>query len=180
MSLARLVYRGGQLRKYLGSRPAPAELEDVRRILTPPQMELFLHMQPGEQSHSLDVLHRLSEHGETPPNFQVAALLHDVGKIRSPLRIWERAWIVLARKIAPGRFREWGAAPGGEDSPPRWQRPFIVAEQHPAWGAALALAAGCSPLAVSLIRRHQEKKPLDPQVYEDSLLAELQAVDDQS
>jgi len=180
MSLRRLVYRGRQFRKHLASQPAESETVEARRVLSPSQMELFLHMQGGEQAHSLDVLRRLLEQGETAHDLQVAALLHDAGKVRCPLRIWERAWIVLAKKIIPGRFEAWGMAPGKLESRPWWQRASAVAEQHPAWGAELAQAAGCSALAVSLIRHHQDIQTLDPQVHEDRLLAKLQAVDDQS
>jgi hypothetical protein len=62
-----------------------------------------------------------------------------------------------------------------------WQRPFIVASQHPRWGAELAIEAGVTPLTANLIRRHQE--PLSPEPsssasWEDQLLWKLKAVDD--
>lgn len=180
MSLRRLVYRGGQFRRHLASRPAPVGLAEARRILTPAQMELFLQMQAGEQAHSLAVFKRLGEQGETDADLRAAALLHDAGKVRYPLRIWERAWIVLAKKIIPGRFKAWGAASGRLDNLPWWQRACAVAEQHPAWGAELAQAAGCSAQTVALIRRHQDQNPYHPQSDEDRLLQKLQAVDDQS
>jgi hypothetical protein len=180
MSLARIVYRTEQFRKYLGIRAAPLDLGEAREALTPAQMALFLRMQPGEQAHSLEVLGRLRLQGEVDPDLQVAALLHDVGKCRFPLHVWERVWIVLAPKLFAGRFRVWGAAQGALDKLPWWQRASVVAAQHPGWGAELAQAAGCSARAVSLIRRHQEHASLDPQNEEDQLLASLQALDDRS
>jgi hypothetical protein len=180
MSLARLVYRTEQFRKYLGIRAAPLDLSQAQEILTPAQMALFLRLQPGEQAHSLEVLGRLQAQGEVDPDLQVAALLHDVGKSRFPLQVWERVWIVLAPKLFPGRFRTWGAAQGALDKLPWWQRLAAVAAQHPAWGAELAQAAGCSMRAVSLIRRHQEPALLDSQNEEDQLLANLQAFDERS
>jgi hypothetical protein len=178
MSLARIVYRTEQFRKYLGIRAAPLDLLQAQEILTPAQMTLFLRLQPGEQAHSLEVLQRLHAQGETDPDLQTAALLHDVGKVRFPLRVGERVWIVLAQKLLPGRFRTWGVAQGALDRRPWWERASAVAAQHPAWGAELAQAADCSKRAVSLIRRHQEPAPLDPQNEEDQLLARLQAMDE--
>jgi hypothetical protein len=180
MSLARIVYRTEQFRKYLGIRAAPLDLSQAREILTPAQMDLFLRLQPGEQAHSLAVLGRLREQDQVDPDLQVAALLHDVGKSRFPLHVWERVWIVLASQLFPGRFQAWGAAQSALDKLPWWQRASAVAAQHPAWGAELAQAAGCSRRAVSLIRRHQQPAPLVPQDEEDQLLASLQAMDDRS
>jgi hypothetical protein len=59
-----------------------------------------------------------------------------------------------------------------------WRRAFIVAEQHPIWGADLAAECGTSQLAVSLIARHQEQIPPEASSMEDILLRKLQAVDD--
>jgi putative nucleotidyltransferase with HDIG domain len=175
MSLGRLVYRFGQFRRHLGSRVVEAELVEARKILTSAQMELFLQMSAGEQAHSLEVLRRLEAQGETDPDLQAAALLHDAGKTHRPLRLWERVWIVLG-----GGFLRRVAASEGLEQLPWWQKPLAVAEQHPAWGAELARAAGCSPRAASLIRRHQEKGMLNLQAEEDVLLRKLQAVDDES
>jgi hypothetical protein len=47
-------------------------------------------------------------------------------------------------------------------------------------GARLAQEAGCSQLAVSLIRRHQVKRSAPPVDDEDQLLAWLQAADDEN
>jgi putative nucleotidyltransferase with HDIG domain len=138
-------------------------------------MKLFLQMSAGEQAHSLEVLRRLQASGEQEPDLLTAALLHDVGKTRRPLRLWERVWIVLAGKLA---------SRGGGSEPlerlPWWQKPLAVAVQHPAWGAEMAHAAGCSPRVVALIRRHQDKGTLNLQVEEDALLRKLQSVDDES
>jgi len=107
-----------------------------------------------------------------------------VGKIRLPLSPWERALVVLIRLFCIRFVHRWGRF-SGEDLKdlPRWRRAFVVAENHPDWGAAYAAAAGASPLAVALIRRHQEKAPENPgsnDSREDLLLGILQTVDDRS
>jgi predicted hydrolase (HD superfamily) len=56
----------------------------------------------------------------------------------------------------------------------------VVAEQHPAWGAALAEEQGVSPLAVKLIRLHQENSIEELTENEKELLAALHRVDDQN
>jgi hypothetical protein len=67
-------------------------------------------MQESEQAHALRVLHALLEQGEEHPDLSVAALLHDVGKSRFPLKLWERVLIVLGQAFFPERAARWGAA----------------------------------------------------------------------
>ena len=145
-------------------------------------MALFLCLQPSEQAHSLWIYRRLIQQNDVDPDLLAAALLHDVGKICYPLHLWERVAIVLGKAWFLERVKGWGrAAPRG------WKRPFVVAEQHPAWGAELAAQADASPLAVALIRRHQDvidPVPMPPSgenvSLEERLLSRLQSLDNET
>lgn len=160
----------------LRAAPTRQDLERLEQVLSPSLIELFLRQQPSEQYHSLQVYERLLAQGERAPELLTAALLHDVGKSRAPLRPWERAVVVLVNALAPGLGRRWG-----EGEPHGWRRPFVVAAQHPAWGAELARQAGAAPLTVRLIRRHQDAlRPGGAPAGEDRLLFALQSLDDNS
>lgn len=171
----RILYRARQFRNALFARPSPQGLERARALLSPSLFELFARMQDSEQAHSLQVMEALCASGEQDHELLAAALLHDAGKSRRPLRAWERVVIVLAQAVFPGRMVSWGrgAARG-------WRAAFVVAREHPAWGAALAREAGASARVVSLIRRHQDPPPREPLSFEDRLLLKLQQVDDES
>ena len=175
MALPRWAYRAYQFGFALFARPEPDALQRAREILNARQFTLFESLQPHEQAHALTVLARLEALGETHPDLQIAALLHDIGKARYPLSVWARALAVLGNKYLPRRARAWGqgAAQG-------WRTPFVVFVQHPRWGAEMAAESGASPLAVALIRRHQGPRPTTIDSIEDRLLAALQAVDDES
>jgi len=138
-------------------------------------MAIFHAQQPGEQAHGLEILHKLQSAGHHHPDLMVAALLHDAGKSRHPLRLWERILVVLGKAFFPKRFPEWGRG-----SPAGWRRPFVIAEQHAQWGAEMADRAGASPLASALIRRHQIPLQGTPANLEERLLLLLQRVDNQS
>jgi hypothetical protein len=174
----RLRYRARQFWQALTTRLAPQTLEKAEVLLSPSQMLLFRGMQPSEQAHALSMLAALQNQGEADPDLLVAALLHDAGKQRCPLRLWERVVIVLVQAASPSLVRCWGEPPAGKCR--GWRKPFSVAMQHAEWGAALALEAGVSPLAAVLIRRHPQPAPADSIVQEDILLRKLQAVDDNS
>ncbi len=176
--MARLTYRLYQFWQAVTARPSAAGLTQARQTLNPAQMALFSRLQASEQAHALEVFGRLAAQGETQPDLLVAALLHDVGKLRAPLQLWERVMIVLGQAFCPGKVEQWGAAEAPQAG---WRRAFIVARQHPAWGAALARSAGVSPLAEALIRRHQDQlASAASESLEARLLLKLQAVDDES
>jgi putative nucleotidyltransferase with HDIG domain len=181
MNTSRLVYRSRQFWQTITARSSTDDLELVSSVLSPTQFELFKLMQKSEQIHSLRVLKTLKNMGHENIDLQTAALLHDVGKIRAPLRSWERALIVVAKALCQDCVRRWGSAPIEDTiSTLGWRRAFIVAEQHPAWGAALATQCGTSEMAVSLIARHQEQlqpEDVNESSEEDRLLRILQAVD---
>lgn len=177
----RPTYRARQFWLALNGEPDSAHLTRAQSVLSPAQMALFARMQPSEQAHALSVMDKLLAQGEQHPDLLVAALLHDVGKQRYPLRPWERVMIVLGKVIFPQLTRRWRASVDTDlDSLPVYQRPFVVAGQHPAWGAAMAKDAGVSPLALALIQNHQEPVPAASESLADSLLRKLQAVDDES
>ncbi len=170
-------YRVRQFWAALGTRPLSQEaILPARQVLTKAQMNLFLHLQPSEQAHGLRVLQTLRKKGALHPDLLTAALLHDIGKIKAPLRVWERVLIVLGKRLAPKQVANWGGSkPGG------WKRAFVVARQHPAWGASLAAQAGTTELAVRLIQNHQEdlsRGDRDP--LEHHLLALLRDADNEN
>jgi putative nucleotidyltransferase with HDIG domain len=182
MSAERIIYRTRQFWHALGSEPSAEEMALVDALLTPPQRTIFTRMHKSEQVHGLLVLNSLQDLGENDKDLLVAALLHDVGKSRFPLHLWERVVIVLAKKICPACVRRWGETGVGKDQTPRgWRRAFIIAERHPTWGAEIAAQVGCSRLTANLIRRHQETIPVSEcDSIENRLLLKLQAADNES
>jgi hypothetical protein len=136
---------------------------------------LFDGMQPSEQAHSIAVMRRLQVQDTAEHDLLVAALLHDAGKCLYPLRAWERVLIVLVGALSDRLVDRWGS---GE--PRGWRRPFVVAKQHPAWGADLARRQGATALTVELIRQHQNYLQTNPVNRTDTLLKKLQAADGNS
>jgi hypothetical protein len=167
-------------RVWQGLRALEAWLRPVRDDLARPHLsaplyDLYRRMDRAGRMHSLRVRHALLASGQTHPDLLAAALLHDVGKTRFRFGLPSKVLVVLVRALAPGRFRVWGSG-----NAHGWRTPFEVSLQHPAWGAEMVAAAGGSPLAVELIRRHQEILPGAPESEADRLLLALQAVDDRS
>jgi hypothetical protein len=173
MNLSTIHYRVSQFWNALWpSTRTTEDLAPAARILTEAEMALFSRLQPSEQTHALRVFQMVQESGENQPELLTAALLHDIGKICHPLRIWERVMIVLGKFLFPIKYESWGSGlPRGVG------RAFVIAAQHPTWGAELTQAVKTSPLAVNLIQRHQEKIPNSNPSLENRLLARLQRAD---
>ncbi len=163
-------YRIWQFGRLISARMPSESLAEVKQVLPPPLFELFILMRPSDQFHSYCVHKMLIERGHTNPDLLFAALLHDVGKAKMPLMIWERVLIVLGFKF----FRDH-AIQLGRRQPSPLTRSFVAAVQHPAWGADMVNAAGGSPVLVELIKRHQDKITLQDSLTD--LLRDLQLAD---
>ncbi|MBI4504821.1 MAG: HD domain-containing protein [Chloroflexi bacterium] len=138
-------------------RPAPTEAERiaVRAVLTPPQYALFARLAVADQRHAVEVYRRVLAGGVADREVLQAALLHDVGKAGSGLRLWQRVAAVLLDAWAPGflaRLKARGP----------WRRAFRVYVRHPERGARLARLAGSSERVVTLIAAHQNGAAGDP------------------
>lgn len=167
----RILYRGRQFWHTLSSKIDSQKLEQAATYLTHAQWELFTQLQVGEKNHALAMLTKLIAQGETEPDLLVAALLHDVGKLRYRMNPLERALVVVGKAIVPEKANRWGTEPvGGWNNLPDWRKAFIVAEHHAEWGAEMARQAGASPLAVELIRQH----PCPPSMAAGSVNNRLQ------
>jgi hypothetical protein len=153
----------------------PVDYALAADYLSPPLLALFRKMRRSEQIHSLNVLRAvLAQEADTPPDLAVAALLHDVGKSRYPLMIWQKTLPVLVRLASPALLRRWS----GGDPRKLWLRPFVVYVHHPAWSADMIAAAGASETAVWLVRQHQQALPSQAEHESYHWLKRLQAADD--
>lgn len=180
MIVAEFMYRARQFWSALRAAPSAWGLQSARRWLSPAQMVLFEQMPPAEQAHSLTVMKQLESQLSDIPvsvhrDLMAAALLHDVGKTCMPLRLWERALIVLVKALSPAALRNWGY-----DEAHGARRAFVVAYKHPEWGAVMAAEAGASSLTVELIRRHQNFLGENPVDLTEILLQRLQTADESS
>lgn len=146
-------HRVWQFLQALTARPLTAvEQREVAEVLSPVQQALFRQMLTGDQRHSLNVMHTLTAMGLTTRDLLVAALLHDIGKSRFHLYLWERVMVVVIRAFGPAAASRWG-----KRQSTGWRRPFAIYQQHAQWGAEMAMAAGCSPLTVELIQKHHDR-----------------------
>jgi hypothetical protein len=154
----------------------PGELVEARVYLSEAAWLLFEAMPRGDQRHSLKVLQALRAGGHDHPALLQAALLHDCAK--GGVRLSHRVATVLIKAFRPALLARWttGPAPNANS----WHYPFWAHLNHPARGADLAAAAGCDPLAVTLIRRHQERPVTSGDSAVAELLVALQAADDDS
>lgn len=159
----RALYRTRQFFTALRADSQPDHLATAAELLTPGQLLLFRSLPASDQAHSLRVLRQLRRQGYDDPDLLAAALLHDVGKARRPLTVWERVLIVLVGALVPGLLSRWGR---GE--PRGWRRAFVVAEQHARWGAEMVTQVGGSARLAALIRHHQD----EPKTVADRELSE--------
>jgi len=147
--------------------------QEIAVILSPAERALFYRFQENDQWHAYRVYNTLKETGQSQPDLLVAALLHDVGKTKVNLSIWDRILIVVTEHLQPGKAISWGQ--GDLQS---WKRPFVVRLRHAHWGAEMARSVGSSARTIGLIHHHQDPLPQNPQSIEDEMLRLLQWADD--
>lgn len=153
----------------------PVDYDLAAHYLTPQQLALFQQLTRDEQLHSVRVLQSLlSQPEQTPHDLAVAALLHDVGKIRYAMSVWQRSLAVVLRKLSPHSAARWAASNCLHD----WRAPFVVVAQHPQWGAELVAETNAPERVVWLIAHHADDSAqwLHHAYY--PLLRRLQRADD--
>ncbi|MCP4419656.1 MAG: HD domain-containing protein [Chloroflexi bacterium] len=153
----------------------PSAEKEVATVLSASEKKLFDRYSLNDQWHSYRVMKMLQDAGHNQYPLLVAALLHDVGKARLPLTIWERSLIILASKLLPRQTAVWG-----QDEAVGWKRPFVVKAQHPEWSAEMVTAVGSHPLAIRLMAQHQDTIAPEDNSEEANLLRLLQWADDQN
>ena len=168
-------YRIWQFFQSLKQPPGENDWKVVKSILSQAELDLFRELPIQDQNHSIRVLEGVRATGEDDSDLLKAALLHDLGKMRYPLRRWERVMAVLLSGLFPKNVKTWG-----EGEPVGFKRPLVVIRKHPMWGADLAEGAGSSPRTIWLIKHHEDGY-LDAAPSDLSKLLDiLQMVDNQN
>ncbi|MGD9028487.1 MAG: hypothetical protein PVG25_01575 [Anaerolineae bacterium] len=166
-------YRVKQFWQAITARHAVSEGRIARAAqgLPPEARVLFARQAPQDQRHALAVYETLRREEHTQQDLLAAALLHDVGKAATRLPAWRRGLFVLAEHFLPGMLDRAIRGPFGS-------RRRLLADyaEHAEIGARWAEEAGCSPMTVTLIRRHEERLETC-RTEEDRLLLTLQAAD---
>lgn len=117
---------------------AAGEWREVRQLLHAAESELFGRLTTADQRHALHVLRRFDSFvPDASPAARRAALLHDIGKVDSPLGTMAR---VVATIVGPRGevFRRY--------------------HEHESRGIELLVAAGSDTLTVSLL--HGDADPV--------------------
>lgn len=175
--LQRAWYRSSQFFKAVGARVTDDDRLLVEAALaSPAQRALFNRMPTADQRHAVALLRTLRAQGHEHPALMQAALLHDVAKSGTGITVFHRVAVVLLQAFRPA-WLAWLVRDAGQN---RWRRPFARYLEHPALGALWAEEAGCQPMAVSLIRRHQSLVSPSSGTLEDQLLRLLQAADEEN
>lgn len=139
----------------------PADRDEIlATVLSPGQRQAFRNLPTVDQAHLLRVYRAVkTADAEASSDLQVAALLHDVGKV-SPdgrVRLVHRVLRVALAKFAPSIWTRLAALPARN-----WRTGLVLAEHHPELGAEIARQHGCSPRTSWLIAQHGTRTfPID-------------------
>ena len=111
-------------------------------------------MSRAEQLHSLNVLRAvLSQQADAPRTLKAAALLHDIGKSRYRLAVWQKTLAVLLTALHPTLARKLGK----DESLDVLRAPFAVAAHHAKWGGAILRRTGADADIIWLVEHHQDE-----------------------
>ena len=146
-ALASVRYRVGQVLR--GFRPAlhAHEADEVRRLLSDGELQLFLPLDARDRRQAVDVMRWLLQRTEPSTDLLAAALLHDVGK--RGIRLRDRVAFVLLEAVSPRLVDRLGA-----ERDARWRRALWTLRHHARLGADLLAGAGTRPRVVALVADH--------------------------
>lgn len=159
-----LIKRTSQFLRAISTKIAPPDLVIIQQYLNPSEQALFFNMDPAIQKHcvntALTILNMPVERTGTNRSLLMkAALLHDIGKTRGSINLWDRVCYVLAKKVS-GKLVSKLASPGHihghRSSSPlaRFRNAFYVHLHHPELGAKLAAKARLDETIIYLLRHH--------------------------
>lgn len=148
--MSRLRYRLGQGLRALLAVAARPDLACARSLLSDCEYAAFCRLSRADQLHSVRVLQAVTD-ADAPTSLQKAALLHDIGKSRYQLAVWQKTLAVLVKSLAPDRFRRWSAS----DDLTWWRAPFSARAHHPRWGGEILRACGTEAAVTWLVEHHQ-------------------------
>jgi hypothetical protein len=150
-----------QFGRHLRARVTPAEREALSGWVSPPQLALFDSMHVADRRHGLDVVETLRGEGATDVDLLLAGLLHDAGK--GDIGVVPRVVYALGQRYGTWVWRLSVVVPP-------WRAAIQRLTHHAEASARMAVAAGCSPRTVALIR--DQDAPRDPEFGELLRLAD--------
>lgn len=157
------------------ARVTPLDVHLAQQHLSAKELEAFQQMSRAEQLHSLKVLRDILNQNEAaPPALAVAALLHDVGKSRCQLAVWQKTLAVLIKALLP----QFASGLSQDETTHFWRAPFALHEYHPKWSGEILRACGSDSIVIWLAEHHQEKAENHQGHPHHKLLLRLQAADD--
>lgn len=174
MPWRRPLYRARQFLHALYPMLDASHLAHARSILNDGEMRLFLTMERRDQRHGLRVLHHLLAEGQDDHDLLAAALIHDCGKGRAPLRLR------TTNVAAPWLVRAWAGEYAWCREPARGLARRLGVDQaayrlvhHARLGAELAQRSGSSAATVRYISGSAAE-------HERDKISLLRAADDRS
>ncbi|MDH3705146.1 MAG: hypothetical protein OES57_03725 [Acidimicrobiia bacterium] len=154
-------------RRFFGSLrpggPRPDDVEWVRSVLTPAELDLWQRLYGPDRRHSVAVARRVEARLGDDATVPVlaAALLHDVGKTQSGLRTYTRVAATLSAAVAGRDTAELWASGSGVT------RRIGLYLQHDRLGADMLTMTDSDPLVVAWTAEHHqppEDWSLDPAI----------------
>ena len=146
------LYRIEQGVRALFAFATPIDLHLASHYLSAKEFAAFQKMSRADQLHSLNVLRSVHSQRETVPQpLAVAALMHDVGKSRYHLAVWQKTMAVLVKHLIPRLADRLGRA----DNLSIWRAPFVLRSQHAKWSGEILRACCADEVAVWLVENHQ-------------------------
>ncbi len=166
------MYRTRQFFGGVLARVTDADRREAAAVLNQAAYAWFTALPRDLQWHGVQVMHDLQRAGIEQREVLAAALLHDAGKSAGSSGPLVRAFIVLARHLAP----DWSARRKELDyrRAQGIDRVLAIAYQHPQIAAEQAAACGCDPVTIDLIRYHQDNE----RGRSDPMLRTFQQCDD--
>lgn len=149
--LANLAHLASRFAGSLSPRDvAPADRALIASVLGPRELALFEQLDRADRTHAAGVARRVQQRlGDGVADAVLAAaLLHDVGKLRSGLGVWGRVGATLLEMaVGHQRLAGWADAPGRRGRVGRYAT-------HDRLGAALLAEIDADPLVVAWAREH--------------------------